>query len=64
MKKITLLEAAAYAIETLCIFPLMDAQGAIKAIVEADVRVWNHINAEARDVLINGIGLTPPNQNP
>lgn len=59
MSKPSKLEALAYCIEALCSQSLMEGAGAIRSAIEADPRVWNHLDQRTKDILADGLGLTP-----
>ena len=56
-----LIRALAYCVEALAAQPLMEGAGPIRAALDADSRVWDHIDQRTADVLTNGLGHTPPN---
>ena len=49
--------AMARCVDALVNTPLLDASGPIRAALEADDRVWDHLQEETKDLLLRALGI-------
>lgn len=52
--------ALAYCVESLAQQPLIDTGGAIRAALDSDDRIWDHLSEQTIEILDAGLGIKRP----